>query len=188
MLHKLKTVFSFADLRWFAALAVLGALSAGAQAAEEETDEFDKAWKEIALQLPAAPQPQNLVPFYVSPTATQKFSIDAASLSVGTDKVIRYTLVSVGNGGAKNVSFEGLRCDVMQKRLYAFGREDGSWSRSRREEWEPIRVNSPNRQHVTLASDFLCDGRTIAGTAAKMLQKIRQNGALGSMRQATGEQ
>jgi hypothetical protein len=186
MLHKLKAVFPLNDLRWLAALMVLGALSGGAHAADDE-DEAEKAWKEIALQLPAAPQSQNLLPFYVSPTATQKFSIDSTSISVGKDGVVRYTLVSVGDGGARNVSYEGLRCDQMQKRLYAFGRPDGSWSRSRREEWEPIRVNSPNRQHITLASDFMCDGRTVAGNAVKMAQKFREFGALGAHHAAYGE-
>lgn len=178
MLYKLKKIFPLAALAFFVAL----------PAVAQEADEVDKAWREIELQLPAAPQNQDLLPFYASPTATQKFSIDAKSLSVGKDGVVRYTLVSVGNGGATNVSYEGIHCDRMQKRLYAFGRPDGSWSRSRREEWEPIRVTSPNRQHVTLATDLICTDRIIAGTAEQITRNIRLNGKLGEHRTGYGAQ
>src|ERR1035437_389037 len=54
---------------------------------DEDFDDLDKPWKEVAVQLPAAPIPENLLSFYVSPTATQTFAIDAKSLSIGTDGV-----------------------------------------------------------------------------------------------------
>jgi len=102
---------------------------------EEEFDNQDKAWQEIAFQLPAAPRAENLLPFYVSATATQSFAIDAKSVAVGTDGVVRYTLVTTSASGAKNVSYEGIRCQLLQKKLYAFGHADGSWARSRRDQF-----------------------------------------------------
>src|SRR4051812_48213652 len=60
---------------------------------EEDFDNENKPWQEIAIQLPAAPMAENLLPFYVSATATQSFAIDAKSLTVGADGVIRYTLL-----------------------------------------------------------------------------------------------
>lgn len=166
--------FSKAGFRRLAALALIVASGASAaQAAQDEPDELDKAWREIALQLPPAPANENLLPFYVSPTATQTFAIDARSISIGKDGVVRYTLVSTSAGGAKNISFEGVRCELLQKRLYAFGRTDGSWSRSRREGWDPISAGSPNSQHATLATDFLCRDKMVAGTVAQMVERFR---------------
>ena len=140
---------------------------------EEDFEDLDKPWKEVALQLPPAPLAENLMPFYVSATATQTFSIDAKSLTLGTDGVIRYILVASSGSGAKNISYEGIRCSSFEKKLYAFGHPDGSWSRSRSDKWEPIRSNAANRQHAALAQDYFCQGLTVAGKAEQMVTRIR---------------
>lgn len=140
---------------------------------EEDFDDHDKPWKEIALQLPAAPRAENLLPFYVSPTATQTFAIDAKSLTIGTDDVVRYTLVTTSASGARNISYEGIRCQLRHKKLYAFGHPDGSWSRSRRDQWEPISNNAANRQHAALAGDYFCQDGMVAGKAAKIIESMR---------------
>jgi hypothetical protein len=145
---------------------------------EEDFDDYEKPWQEVAVQLPPVPQAKNLLPFYVSPTATQSFAIDAKSITVGADNVVRYTLVATSSSGAKNISYEGIRCQLLQKKLYAFGHADGSWSRSRRDQWEPISGNAANRQHAALAGDYFCEGRTVAGNPAQMVNRIRKSGAL----------
>jgi hypothetical protein len=140
---------------------------------DEEFDDQSKSWKEIELKLPAAPRPENLIRFWVSPTATQSFMLDAASLTIGADGVIRYTMVATSAAGAKNISYEAIRCKSYEKKVYAFGRADGSWSRSTRDQWEAIKSSAANRQHASLAQDFFCDGETIAGNAAEILEKMR---------------
>lgn len=140
---------------------------------EEDFDDGEKAWQEIAIQLPAAPIAENLLPFYVSATASQSFALDSKSLTLGTDGVIRYTLITSSAAGAKNISYEGIRCESFEKKLYAFGQPDGTWSRSRRDKWEPIVRNAANRQHATLAQDYFCQGLNIAGDAKTMLERIK---------------
>lgn len=160
---------------------ILLAMTANAAIAQtrfdEEFDEENKPWQEIAVQLPAAPLSENLMPFYVSPTATQSFAIDAKSLTIGSDAVIRYTMVSVSSGGAKNVSYEGIRCESLERKLYAIGREDGSWTRSRRDKWERIVSNAANRPHAALAQDYLCEGRTVSGKSEVIVSRLRQQKA-----------
>lgn len=140
---------------------------------EEDFDDKDKPWQEVAVQLPSTPKPENLVPFYVSATATQSFFIDTKSLTLGSDGVIRYTLVAVSDAGARNVSYEGIRCATYERKLYAFGQSDGNWSRSRRDQWERINSNASNRQHAALAKDYFCEEKTVAGTAEDMITRIR---------------
>jgi hypothetical protein len=161
-----------------ATAAVLLTLAAATHAQsrfEEDFDDKDKPWQEIAVQLPAAPLPENLTPFYVSATATQSFSIDTKSLTLGEDGVIRYTMVAISNAGAKNVSYEGIRCATFERKLYAFGRSDGGWSRSRKDQWESISANASNRHHAALAKDFFCMEKSIAGSADDMIRRFRQN-------------
>ncbi|MDO8304937.1 CNP1-like family protein [Herminiimonas sp.] len=141
-------------------------------------EDDDTPWEEIQAQLPPAPKDENLLPFYVGPTATQKFSIDAKSLAIGTDGVVRYTMVAVSQGGAKNISFEGIRCASFEKKIYALGRDDGSWSPSRRNQWEPVVRSKVNRQHAALTMDYFCGNLTIMGNEKDMLQRIKSGRTL----------
>jgi len=141
-------------------------------------DDEAKPWEEQAVQLPAPPQPKNLLSFYVSPLATQTFSIDAASLAVGKDGVIRYTLVAVSAAGARNVSYEGIRCANRESKVYAFGQADGSWMRAHRSKWRPIQTYGGNRPQAALANDYFCEELTIAGNAQDMLARIRNKETL----------
>jgi hypothetical protein len=140
---------------------------------DEDFDDENKPWEEIAVQLPPAPKGENLLPFYVSPTATQKFAVDAQSINVGKDGVVRYILVSVSPEGARNVSYEGIRCATFEKKIYAIGRDDGSWARSRRDQWEGIVRGGANRQHAALALDYFCSNLTVAGNEKDMIKRLK---------------
>lgn len=142
------------------------------------SDEEVKPWEEIQAELPPAPKDENLLPFYVGPTATQTFSLDAKSLAIGTDGVIRYTLVAVSQGGAKNISYEGIRCSSFEKKIYALGRDDGTWARSRRDQWEGIIRSKVNRQHAALAQDYFCSNLVIMGNEKDILQRIKSGKTL----------
>jgi hypothetical protein len=162
-----------------AAIVLLAGSAAHAQSRfEEEFDDKEKPWQEVAVQLPAAPKTENLLPFYVSATTTHSFAIDPRSLTVGADGVIRYTLVTRSQEGVANVSYEGIRCQSFEKKLYAIGRTDGTWSRSRRDQWERIIGNAANRQHAALAKDYFCQELTIAGKAEDILNRIRSQRTL----------
>ncbi|MDB5840505.1 MAG: hypothetical protein JWQ23_2457 [Herminiimonas sp.] len=164
----------------FIVLAGAASIACGQARFEEDFDDADKSWQEVALQLPPAPLPENLLPVYISATATQSFAIDARSLTVGADGVIRFTLVATSPAGAKNVSYEGIRCASFEKKLYAVGHSEGRWSRSRRDQWEPIVRNAANRQHATLAQDYFCESKSVAGNAETMLARIREDRPINS--------
>ena len=142
---------------------------------DELFDDSSKTWTEIAVQLPPLPEPANLLSFDVSNLTTQKFGIDAKSLSVGSDGVVRYTLVATSSSGAKNISHEGIRCAANERKIYALGHADGTWSRARRDQWEPIVNNAVNRQQAALAQDYFCMGPATAGSAADMLRRLRRH-------------
>lgn len=143
-----------------------------------EFDNQEKPWQEIAVLLPAAPLAENLLPFYVSPIATQTYAIDAKSLSVGEDGVIRYTLVSHSENRAQNVSYEGVRCQSKEMKLYAFGHPDGTWSRSRRDQWQRIVSSVANRAQAALAQDYFCQVGLTSGTALEIAARIKARQAL----------
>lgn len=118
-------------------------------------------WQEEAVTPPAFPNDANLLPFYVSEVTTHGFFIDATTLSVGKDGVVRYVLVVRTSGGATNISFEGLRCETLEFRIYASGRADGSWAPVRKDVWRRIENKPVNRHHAALSRDLFCPGGVI---------------------------
>ena len=156
-----------------AALLCLAALPCAA--ADDEN-----AFQEAAWQLPAAPQDADLLPFYTSLTGL-KFSVDAKSLTVDKDGVARYTMVAVSRSGAKNVSYEGLRCETMEHKLYAVGSTDGSWIKARDPQWQPVTTQGAIVQYATLAKDFVCKGNRTPAKLEAILNDLRyQHKSFGS--------
>ena len=144
-------------------------------AQQEDADGAPAVWQETAVKLPAVPAKENLLSFNPNASGTMKFVIDAKSLTVEKDEVVRYTLVITSAAGASNVSYEGIRCKTMEKKAYAFGQADNSWSLAKRDAWDAIADGRVNRQHITLAQDFFCDGSRVAGKAENIIERIRRN-------------
>jgi hypothetical protein len=103
------------------------------------------------------------------------YYIDPASISVGADGVVRYSVVARSMGGATNVSYEGLRCNSRERILYAFGRADGSWSPARKLEWQSA-AGGTAKYFSTLADYYFCPNRKPVADAAEAVDALKQGG------------
>jgi hypothetical protein len=139
---------------------------------EEAFDDETRPWQEVETQLPAKPLAADIVPFQVSGGTDYRFGIDAKSLSIGTDGVYRYTLVATSSQGARNVSYEGIRCETGQKKIYAIGRSDGTWTKSRSAAWTPISDFGINRQDAALLHEYFCPDGYAARTAREVFARM----------------
>lgn len=155
-------------------LAILAVLTWRPAVADFEEDFNDKKWQEVVVQLPAAPQSDNLLPIYVSAATDNEFFVDGSTLTVTADGVVRYVLVVQTSGGARNVSFEGLRCETRERRIYASGRPDGSWSKSRNNEWRRIQDVAANRYHAALFGDYFCPEGVIVRNVEEARDALRR--------------
>jgi hypothetical protein len=140
---------------------------------ESDFDEERKEWKEIEARLPAYPRQENLVPVDGGVTALHKFFIDAPSITVGEDGVVRYSLVVKTAGGATNVSFEGIRCEMRQQKLYAMGHANGKWVRARDPVWRRIEHRENYNHHGVLYSEILCRDKHPVKTAREALDSLK---------------
>jgi hypothetical protein len=154
-----------------AALAAALGLAQVAAAADAERP------AEAEVALPAAPQAANLVEVYVSAASANHFYVDAATLAVGADGIVRYALVVKTAGGATNATYEGIRCASGEYRIYATGHGDGSWARARGELWRPIENKPVNRQHAALAREFFCPDGIAVGSSDAARSNLRRGGA-----------
>lgn len=164
-----------------ACLALAGCKTTGKQMPEEESkwiNPFEpKNFKEEESILPPLPQDANLIPFSVNGTGNLTFAVDSKSVSVGKDNVVRFTVVISSTTGARNVNFEGLRCDAFERKIYAtlpIGAKEWEVNRGdMRDSWMRMQTGARNAYAATLATDFFCEGRTVAGTPDAMIRDLK---------------
>jgi hypothetical protein len=175
-------------------LCFLALAACGTQKALKGFDsDFDssKPWDELQAQLPAYPKAENLLPFDAGPASDNFHYIDAPSIAVGGDDVVRYTLVIKSPTGAMNVTYEGMRCatdgkresarldllilkfQVTEKRLYAIGRDDETWVRARVSKWEELEDVSQHYAQRTLARYFFCPANSIVRNEKEAIQALK---------------
>ncbi len=122
-------------------------------------------WSELQTDLPAYPEEGRLLEVEVA-TAYYPYRvfIDPESLSVGADRVVRYAAMITSAAGARNVSFEGLRCSTREYRRYAYG-TNGSWQALGDTPWERIMKSGMGHYRHELYRDYLC------GTSSDVLER-----------------
>lgn len=137
----------------------------------EEDDE--PQWQEGETTLPDFPRDENLLEFYVSAGTSNRFYIDGRSISPGADGVVRFALVVKTAGGATNVSFEGIRCDALETRLYATG-INGAWVKARNSAWKPIENKPVNGYYAALSRNYFCPSLLPIQTAEEGRDALRR--------------
>ena len=125
-----------------------------------EHDRPIKRFKEAESKLPPLPKDEDLLQFEADAASPYRFFIDTHSLSIGTDGVVRYTLVVKTPGGATNISYEGMRCDLGQIKIYAYARGRVAWVRTRHPEWQEFRSQPSGRYRRVLKYDYFCTGKS----------------------------
>lgn len=105
---------------------------------------------------PAPPRDEDLRPITLRNLTDNTVALDGRTLEVGTDEVVRYTLVVTSPKGVRNVSYEGIRCDPAEWKLYALGRTDGGWGAPNAPAWQAVEDRGYNAIRFTLAKDYFC--------------------------------
>jgi CNP1-like family len=154
--------------------------ASGPQQERHFSDEGERRGRqEGALALPAWPKDENLIEFYVNSTGAFRFFIDAASVSVGSDRVVRYTVIARSTSGVVNVNYEGIRCDSGTYKAYAYG-QNGHWT-VRDSEWRDIDPQASARWQQELRASYFCVHRTgTIFTAQEGVDALRRGGRVGA--------
>ena len=162
-------------MRYLAISLALFAAAASAQIKSDWERENEERLKQSEEQQSAPPpmQRSRLVELQLEAESEYRYFVDASSLSVGADRIVRYIMVARASGGVENVSFEGLRCPG-EYRLYAVGRPDGSWS-GRGSAWRPV----PRDQRIgqnALSRRYFCPARAAIQDAEEGVAALRAGG------------
>lgn len=162
--------------RYCAALLALALFPAYADVRQVENEEAgEPKWQEAEVTMPAFLKTEDLQEFYVSAGTANRFYVDGKSISVGKDGVVRFTLVVRSGGGATNTTFEGIRCETLETRLYATGGDRG-WTPARGGVWKRIENKPINRHHAALSRDYFCPGLMPIRTPEEGRDALRRGG------------
>ena len=171
---------------WCCVLLALSGLSPSANAGL--FSDPDPNWQEQAVELPAMPQEADLIPLAVPARGGLRHFIDARSLEVGADGVVRYTLLVRGSGSAENLTREGLHCVRWNWRLYARA-ENGQWRLARLPSpqgsdpaaqvspWQPLGEGAGHPYRMVLARDYFCEGGIPPVSREQALKVLREDRA-----------
>lgn len=161
--------------RALCALALLAIAACAGPIRFPEDDLERKPWDLQKALLPPYPKEANLLRIYVGSATPFTFFVDPASVSVGQDGIVRYTLVARSSSGATNISYEGMRCETYENKTYAFGRSDGTWVPARNQQWIPYSRYETDH-HLILADDFFCSVRGAKPAKEAVQALVRGNG------------
>ena len=114
-------------------------------------------WVEGPVEFPAGAVVEDMHTISVSAASRNRFALDPSGISVGEDGVVRYVLMVDSAGGARTITFEGIHCASQEVKIYAIGREDGTWQATRDPQWRVIQGDGANRVHAALSQDYFCD-------------------------------
>jgi hypothetical protein len=162
-------------LRFLLALLLVAACStrpADQSEWERENRKAVAAVEEQQVPLPPYPVSARLIEFDQDRGGDFRFLIDPATLSVDDKGVVRYVLVARSRSGVENVSYEALRCEAAQHRVYALGQADRTWSRSRAD-WRPL---DPGTRQLELYADFFCPQKVPISNPAEGVSALREGG------------
>jgi len=121
---------------------------------------LDKPWEEGTIVFPPFPEDDDgLLPVPgQSPASGLEVLIDPASISIGEDRVSRYTVVLTSRRGARNVIYEGLHCNQVSYRVYAYGDGRGAFGKPQPERWEAVeRQSGAYSYRYVLVRSIICD-------------------------------
>ena len=143
--------------------ALLGLAMTGSAAAQPKDDgegvldEENNTWKEIAVKIPAYPETADMRQIDGGDRRGYRYYLDTKSVAVGEDGVVRFALAIVTPGGGSNVTFEGIRCEQRDYRVYAIGRSDRTWSNARNSQWRHVQAADVDNHRGILAEEYFCD-------------------------------
>lgn len=114
-------------------------------------------WQESNTALPPWPQDADLVELVPDgPDAGLRYFIDTRNLQVGSDDVVRFTLVAEGSSGTRNLSVEGIRCTPRGTyKTYAYGAGEG-FVPTASDEWLPMPAHGAERWRHDLWRFHFC--------------------------------
>ena len=152
-------------------------LDGNQQSLPDQKYEFEEgeAWKENDLKIPPYPDDGDLMELQLDdPNNRFTYYMDEESLSISkNDYVVRYTLVIESKRGTRNIFYEGMRCNTLEYKTYAFGTGKGKFRPSKKPEWKSMFDSGYKKLRMDLMEFYLCDPRKLPREKDAIVTRIK---------------
>lgn len=156
-------------LKNFFIFCLLGAaLSAHADWNTVEQDELEKP--ESEFKVPEFDL-KRLIQLELNKTSSMQFGIDPQTIEVTSDWLVRYVVVASSPSGARNISYEGIRCQTAEVKTYA-RYNDGKWLPVAKPVWYPLQA-MPSKHALQFAKQAACDGKGPVRTTNQIIYQLK---------------
>jgi len=152
----------------------LCAIAVQAQYAPDKPD-----WVEDKVAAPPAYSKEQLIPIDMPPYVSMQIGVDATTVSVGRDGVVRYVVVMRNASGSTTAAYEGIRCTTDEVKTYARINATDNWVTVIDPQWKAINDNLPSKHAFAIARQGGCDthlsrSREDTIKALKQRQKVNR--------------
>jgi hypothetical protein len=139
------------------------------------SDPEDKWSESDQIKYPEAPREPNLA--RLDPELIRdryKYFIDRASVTMGSDRVLRYTVVIEPPDGARNVFYEGIRCATSEFKTYAYATNTGKFRPLAAQKWRKLKTTAPYDYRRLLAERYVCNSEGWALDEEQVQKRLAQ--------------
>ena len=147
--------------------------SAAACASAQVIPDPASEWQESEAPPPPALRTQGLVPVEVRRTGSMEFGVDSASITVGSDRVVRYVVVARSPSGTVNGMYEGIRCDTGEVKVYARHNPSSGWVRVSDPQWQNIFTTANSSHSLAIARSGACVENAPNVSPTQIVQDLR---------------
>ena len=135
----------------------------------------DQALTEETVLPPTRFSTNELIPLFIPGPSQLQFGVDASTILVGDDQIVRYVLVAKSDQGAMNVWFEGIHCKAAAVKVLArWNPRNEQWTAVTAGIWNPLSGSSRGTRHaLLLAQGGMCDATTPNRPMSKMLRELK---------------
>ena len=130
-------------------------------------------WKEAKVAIPAYPNESNLLQVPLPVSERLKIYIDLKSVSLAPDRVSRFSYVVESPSGARNVFYDGFRCETQQYKTYAIGTSIHSFEPVAKPQWRTISRPEINAFRYQLYRNYVCDDHASARTPEDLARQLK---------------
>lgn len=131
-------------------------------------------WVEEKPPTPPAFATDQLIPIDMPSYVSVEVGVDPATLTVGTDGVVRYVVVMRNASGFHTAAYEGLRCTTDEVKIYARFSTAGQWVAVKEPEWKSITSNLPSKHAFVIARQGACDTH-LSSPRDETIRRLKQH-------------
>ena len=152
--------------------AVAAALLVASFAVHAQTAPSDRDGRATPSPTPPPLDVTDLISLEI-PGSALRFGVAPGSVSIGSDRIVRYVVVATSASGVVNAIYEGIRCETGDFQVYARHTPDSGWVAAKEPLWRSLHAQPTSRHSLLIARTGACVGRGANRSATQVVRDLR---------------